>query len=112
MVVDWKRPTALGVLGMNVDLQYLHTVAALPAGVWSDGSIRRSAIDCYAWTVVCSRDPGFFGQHFKNIQEHLDLRLQAKLLFSPNRLADVGKGLAEQLKSIKHLPQEEQFETA
>ena len=63
-------------------------------------------------TVVSSKNPRFQYHLLENIQEHEELRLEAKVLLNAKRLAGFEEGLVEQLSVIKDLPVEEQFESA
>ena len=91
-------------------IQYLHTFAAPASGQIAVAN----AVQFIApqLTVVSCKDPRFHYQRLESIHEHEELRLEAKVLLSANRLAGSDKGFPEQLRIIKDLPAEEQFESA
>lgn len=91
-------------------IQYLHTFAAPASGQIAVADAMRFI--ARQLTVVSSKDPRFHYQRLESIHEHEELRLEAKVLLTAKRLAGSDEGLAEQLKIIKDLPPEEQFQSA
>ena len=91
-------------------IQYLHTFTAPASGrIATSDAMRFIARQLM---MISSKDPRFQYQRLDSIQEHAELRHEAKGLLNAKRLAGFDEGLTEQLSIVKDLPAKDQFEAA